>query len=247
MFSLVEYFPKKLLRSEPINMHTLLSNTIGGGTYWFTSALVVAEIVILLLLLTRNRSVWFYSLLCLVVASVGWYLIQIEYHLFGFGRDPWAYRRGLLAVAFMASGGLFWKYEAFFDSHKKILLPLFVVIFALVFSLGNNQFKVLISTMDINALGFVASLIGCILLVYVCKLLKSSKFLTFIGQYSLCFYFLSGALPMIVTLIFRRVIPGENLIGLSCVFILCVLTAYLITYLLNRYIPFVFDLRKLKK
>ena len=247
MFSFVEYFPKKLLRFEPINMHTLLSNTIGGGTYWFTSALVVAEIVVLLLLLTRNRNVWFYALSCLVVASIGWYLIQIDFHLFGFGRDPWAYRRGLLAVAFMAAGGLFWKYETFFDSHRKILLPLFALLYALVFSFGNSWIKVLISTMDINALGFVASLIGCILLVYVCKLLNPSKFLTFVGQYSLCFYFLSGALPMIVTLIFRRVIPGENLLGLSCVFVFCVAIAYLITYLLNRYIPFVFDLRKLKK
>ena len=247
VFSIIEYLPKKLLRAEPIELHTILSNTIGGGTYWFTSALLVAEFVILLLLLTRKSSIWFYLCFCLSVAFLGWYLIRVDFHLFGFGRDPWAYRRGFLATAFLASGGLYWKYESLFERYKKYLFPLTAIIYILVFTFGVSSFRVLISTMDINLIGGIASAVGCVLLVYVCKRLPINRYLSFVGQYSLCFYFLSGALPMIMSSLFRRFVPGEHIWGLMIVFALCISIAYGITWFMNKYMSFLFDFRKLKK
>jgi len=248
LFSLVEYVPKHILRGEGVSFHTLMSNTIGGGTYWFTSSLVVAELVLLLLLFSRKSNIYFYVAIGLIVASIGYYLVQIDFHLFGFGRDLWAYRRGLMALGFLVIGGLYWRYEGFL---AKVLngYGIFVLLisYAFIFSDGNHTAKVLISTMDINWMGYLASLLGCMLLIQLCKLLNPISFLTFVGQNSLCFYFLSGALPMIVSMVVKRFVGADHLWGLFLVFILCLAVANAVSFFLNRYLPFVFDLRKFRK
>lgn len=228
-------------------MHSFLSNTIGGGTFWFTSALVVAEFIILLMLLTRCKNTWTYFIGGLLVAVFGWFLIHIDFHLFGLGRDPWAYRRGMLAVAFMIAGGVYWYYEEQITSWIKwyVLVVMFMV-YMLIFGLFYNAVPVLISTMDITMFGYLASLLGCVLLIVLCKKIKEVRFLTFVGQYSLCFYFLSGALPMMVSMLARRFLPADNLMVLMLVFAICLSVASFVTYVLNRYLPFVFDLRKIK-
>lgn len=248
LFSLLEYVPKHILRDEGLSLHTFLSNTIGGGTYWFTSALVVAELVALLLLISRKNYIGFYVVTGLIVAIFGYYLVQIDFHLFGFGRDPWAYRRGLMAIAFIVMGGLYWHYEeTFVRVLNKYVVAVLLAAYIIIFSDRSHTAKVLISTMDINWMGYLASLLGCVLLIELCKLLKPNSILTFVGQNSLCFYFLSGGLPMLVSMLVKRFLGDNHLYGLLIVFVLCLSIAYAITFLLNRYLPFVFDLRILKK
>ena len=244
LFSLIEYLPKKILRGEPIAVHTLLSNTIGGGTYWFTSALIVAEIVILLLLLTRSKKIYYYFIIGLLITALGLYLIQIDFHLFGFGRDPWAYRRGLLAVTFMMAGGVYWRYEEVFAKWMKwYVFTCLLATYVLIFSLIPNDVPVLVSTMDITWIGYLASLLGCVVLIEFCKKLKTIRFLTFVGQYSLCFYFFSGALPMLVTMVVKHFLPTENVLVMMLVFALCLFISTFVAYVLNKYLSFMFDLR----
>ena len=247
LFSLIEYAPKHILRGESLTLHTFLSNTIGGGTYWFTSSLVVAELVILVLLFFRKANIWFYVVLGIFVTLLGFYLVRIDFHLFGFGRDPWAYRRGFMAIGFLVMGGLYWNYEERLAKLSKYVIIPLLVAYAFIFSDRSHTAKVLISTMEINWIGYLASILGCVLLIELCKLLKPVSVLTFIGQNSLCFYFLSGALPMLVSMLMKRYMGPDHLYGLLIVFVLCLSVAYAVTYLLNRYFPFLFDLRCMKK
>lgn len=224
LFALVEYFPKKIIRGEAINIHSLLSNTIGGGTYWFTSALIVAETIIILLLITRKKSIWYYVIMGLLVAYGGLYLVHIDYHLFGFGRDPWAYRRGLLAVAFLVAGGVYWRYESIIHKWlKNYILILLFVIYCVSFFFFSKYIRVLISTMDINVIGYFTSLLGCVILVESCKRLRYIKALNFIGSYSLCYYFLSGALPMLSSLFVKRLLPTNNVVIFITIFFVCII------------------------
>ena len=244
IFSLIEYVPKHILRGEALSFHTFLSNTIGGGTYWFTGALTVAELVALLLLFSRKASIWFYVISGLAVAILGYYLVYIDYHLLRFGRDPWAYRRGLLAMGFLVIGGLYWRYEGSLTKVlNKFVVVLLLIVYVLIFSDRSHTAKVLISTMDINWIGYLSSLLGCVLFVELCKMLKPISILTFIGQYSLCFYFLSGALPMLVSMLVKRFLDTNHIYGLLIVFVFCLSVAYVIT----RFFPFLFDLRCLKR
>lgn len=200
--------------------------------------------IVLLLLLSRRANVWFYAVMGLVVAFFGYYLAQIDFHLFGFGRDPWAYRRGFMALGFIVMGGLYWRYERNIEKwFSKVGLLLLLMLYVVIFSDSNHTARVLISTMDINWMGYLASLLGCVLLISICKLLKPISVLTFIGQNSICFYFLSGALPMIFSMLTKRFIGHDQLWGLLIVFVLSIGVAYAMTFVLVRYLPFVFDLR----
>ena len=58
-------------------------------------------------------------------ALIGYWLIQIDFHLFGYGRDPWAYRRGLIAIGYLIVGGLYWRYERTLSKVLIIYLILF--------------------------------------------------------------------------------------------------------------------------
>ena len=248
VFSLIEYFPKKLLRGESITLSSFLFETIGGGTYWFTSALVVAEILILIVLLTRRKSIWFYLIVGFVMAFIGNLLNQMDFHLFGMNGNPWSYLNGLLAVAFLMAGGLYWKYEVFIESCLKwyLLIPL-IGLYIYIFTAIPDKCTVLVSMMDVNIYGYLASLLGCVILVEVCKKMKQVSILSFIGKNSICFYFLSGALPMIVSKIAHTFLPDASFIILILIMAVCLCGAGIFTVCLNRYMPFMLDLRKLIK
>jgi len=248
LFSLIEYAPKHILRGECLSFHTLLSNTIGGGTYWFTSALVVSELVLLLLLFSRKSNIWFYVVTVLIAAIIGYWLVQIDFHIFGLGRDPWAYRRGLIALGYLVIGGLYWRYESVISKMLNIYFVIaLLIVYVFIFVDKSHNARASISLMSINWLGYLASLLGCVVLIQLCKLLKPLSFLTFIGQNSLCFYFLSGGLPMVLSMVEKRFMGVDNWCGCLLVILLSIGLAYVITLLLSRYFPFVFDLRRLKR
>lgn len=66
IFSAIEFFPSCIIQGRGIDIGFALYKTIGGGTYWFTSALVVAEIILLMLFCTRKKNMWLYAAACLV-------------------------------------------------------------------------------------------------------------------------------------------------------------------------------------
>lgn len=74
IFSAIEFLPKIAIAHRPFAMDELFVETIGAGSYWFTSALLIAEILIALLLLIRQKSVWFYVVMLGLVSAVGMYL-----------------------------------------------------------------------------------------------------------------------------------------------------------------------------
>lgn len=111
--------------------------------------------------------------------------------------------------------------------------------------LFSNDFKVLIYVRCLNASGILISLLGIIYLIYSCKLISKSALLDYMGQNTLGLYFMSGALPVVLSIIINKVMPVVNLLGLTVVFISSTIIALSAVYLMNKYIPFIFDLRKL--
>ena len=78
VFSAIEFFPSCIIQGRGINLGFALFKTIGGGTYWFASALVVAELVLLILLCTRNKNIWFYATVCLALAVAGVMIVHLD-------------------------------------------------------------------------------------------------------------------------------------------------------------------------
>lgn len=244
LFSAIELVPSCIIQGRAIDIGFALYKTIGGGTYWFTSSLVVAELILLALFCTRKKNIWFYAAVCLVLGVTG--LIIVHYGILKSG--IWAWRQGLIALIFFAMGGLYWRYEKQIDLLMRwwFAIPLLIVYVAMVLGLKDYT-DPLISTLTIKPLGFVTSAMACLLLVWLCKKLPEVKPLTFIGQNSLGFYFMSGALPITFSLIVHNLVAESHAWLLLTVWIACLLVAYFTVLIINKWLPWLWDLRSIKK
>ena len=243
LFSAIEFFPSCYMHGRSIDIGHFLFKTIGGGTYWFTSALVVAELILLLSLLTRIRNIWFYTFVCVLCGVIGLLIVKYDISQNGF----WAWRQGLIAMIFLALGGLYWRYETQIDKLKRwwVALPLLLVYVQVI--LLCDKTNPLISTLQIQPLGFLTSTIACLLLIWLCKHMPEIKPLTFIGRNSIGFYFMSGALPITFSLIAHKLVAGSHAWLLLAVWIACLIVVYFVVVMINKWLPWLWDLRLLRK
>ncbi len=69
--------------------------------------------------------------------------------------------------------------------------------------------------------------------------------LTFIGQNSIGFYFMSGALPITISMVAHYVIEGYHYVLLFADLFVCLAVAYLIVMFIVKWLSGLFDVRKL--
>lgn len=231
------------MKGNGFDTSAFLWETLGGCTYWFTSALIVAELILLLLLLTRQKGIYMYAVIALALFFVGNFMASEHFYLCGLSRDPRMFKWGLLSLPFLATGGLYWRYEEQIHRLKKwyVLLAL-VVAYGLTFTIWSDEVQVLISTLSINVIGLLVCMVASITMAELCKYLPKIGLLTFIGQYSITFNFMSGALPIVMGMIIKRFM-GVNALGYIIDLVACVSMAYLGTYIINRWLPWLLDLR----
>jgi len=244
IFAAFEFFPSCIIQGRGVSVGNMLYKTIGGGTYWFTSALAVAQIVILIFLCSRKKSMWFYVFFSIIIGFLTLWVVNNGYSTNGF----WAWREGLISLIFLAMGGLYWKYERQIDSLRKwwviiLLLGLYLWMVSKCRDLCNPG----LNTLTIQPLGFLTSLLSCILLVWVFKISPEWKPLSFIGQYSLGFYFMSGALPITMSKVAHYLAPGIYGLLLPVLWVICIVIAYLAVMIINRWVPWLWDLRKVRQ
>ena len=240
IFSVIEFVPSCLIQGRRIDVSFALYKTLGGGTYWFTSALVVSELILLLLFFTRKRNIWLYAVICFALCIVG--LLIVQFGLFNNG--IWALRQGLIDLSFLAMGGLYWRYEEQIDKLGRwwLFLLLMLMYFVVIFYCDNTN--PLISTLGIQPLGFLTSAIGCVLMVWFCKWMPQIRELTFIGRNSIGFYFMSGALPITISILVHKLTEGIHIWMMLGVWVTCVVVAYMGVMVINRWLPWLFDLRQ---
>lgn len=246
IFSSIEFLPAMMLRGESFKLGYFFFKTIGGGTYWFTSALVVAQLLFLLLFTTRIRKVWFYVIVGATIGVGSTYLITNNYWLGVL--NLWAYKHGLISVFFLSLGGLYWRYEMIITKYLRwyTILPL-IAAYTYIVGWHYDIVGCVISTFRLNCLGILASLIICFLLPKMMTYIKNNRAIIYLGQNTIGFYFMSGVLPIVLSMVVHKVMPVANALGLAIVFTGSISIAYLVVYLMNKFIPWVFDLRVLRK
>lgn len=240
LFAAIEYIPSCVIQGREMSLSAFVYKTLGGGTYWFTSALVISEIVVLLLLISRRKSIWFYFLITAAIASIGIVFQRGMYQL-----EIWAWHRGVISVIFLGFGGLYWKYEKKISKYLKwyvllVLMVLYVVILLLCPNTNPN-----VSILSLQPLGIVTTLLACMLLIELCKRLPENKTISYIGQNTLGFYFMSGALPIVVSFVAHRLVHGTSLWVMLAVWVVSLFAAYLIVKFINRWLPWMFDFKKM--
>lgn len=249
LFSMIEFIPSYTLRGYSFDAGTFLYKTIGGCTYWFTAALVVAELLVLLLLLSRRKNVWFYFVGCCLFFAIGKCLVANN---FSFAEKypslPWHLKNGLLAIIFMAFGGLYWRYENKINKIMNVYsLVGMIIIYILCVVCWPKTFHTSTAVLDVNIPGVALSLLATLILIELAKKIPSVRLLDYIGQNTIGIYFMSGALPIVLSMAVHRVLPGSSLLGLTIVFFGSCIIGLVAVYLMNRFAPWLFDLRLLKK
>lgn len=159
----------------------------------------------------------------------------------------YSYRGALLACCFVGAGGLYWKYEQYIEKVRFWVIIIGLLLYVYVFTFYSDNVNTLISLNLLNYPGIVFSLVGCVVLVELCKLLPRNTFITFIGTNTLLFYFVSGAVPLTVNLFFKRLMPGTTPFGLVVYLFVIFGLASGITYFIQRFFYPLLDLRVLKK
>lgn len=246
IFSAIEFLPKIMITHRAFEFNALLIETVGAGTYWFTSALLIAEVIIALLLVTRRQNIGFYVVALGIISSIGMYLYDIE--IFHLHREPFFVSRGILACFFLGLGALYWKYEIWFDRViNKYTILLFIALYLYIAYFCPVAPRFLVSMGDMDVLGYFFGFLGSVILIWFCKQLPQIKTLTFIGRNSICFYFMSGALPITLSAIVKRIYPDPSFWGVFLVFGLTLIGAYIASLVIVKYLPWMLDIRKLKK
>lgn len=159
----------------------------------------------------------------------------------------WAWRQGLIALIFLAMGGLYWRYEKQVDKLMRwwFPLPLLMIHVAMIVWLKDYT-NPLISTLTILPLGFVTSAIVCLLLVWLCKIIPEVKMLSLVGQNSIGFYFMSGALPITLSMVTHKLVAGSSVWMMMTVWSASIVVAYIAILIINRWAPWLWDLRFIK-
>ena len=248
IFSVIVFFPKNLLRGDAFTIKEFMYDTIGGTTCWFTSALAVAEIIILLLLITRQKSIWFYVPFCVVLSIIGWWLADKGINLIkGTASFPWQYKQALISLSYIAAGGVYWRYETQIRNIlNKWVLAILTIAFIIVVILFHDRMKFITSLNQINLLGFVVTIWATVLLIELCRFIPEIKALSIIGQNTMGYYFLSGAIPNILGLLVLKFVPFLHWGILLLLWVLSFIVATFLIKAINRWIPWFFDLRLLK-
>lgn len=260
LFSILMFIPKKIIRGQTIDIVSFVVETILGGGLWFTSALVSAEILLFILLLFRRKNIFFYLVSGIVLTCFAIYLTSWDMSLLGDAFIPWYYKSGMIAVLYMAFGGLFYRYEERIDSFFQnkvggIVCSLFFIAFIIinVWLIRNDEMNtldclnVMLANGYTNVFSVLWALFSFIPIIYITKIYKGNIVTNWIGRHSIAFYFFCGAIPNLLAVALKNFFPGwNNPMGVICLWLLSLYLAYLITKFLNKYMPFLFDLRLLK-
>ena len=245
IFSILTFFPKL---HGVITIDSFLINTLGGTTFWFTSAMCVSQIVLATSFLSNRRNIWIYLLLATT--------ILITMNIFGDIRSkpaeeyfPWYWQTGLIYIFVMCFGGIYYKYEE--SIYKLISKPFMVLLIAVAYVVTIYCSQIYpayyfgLSGRN-NMLGIIGMIISILLLISITTRIKESHLLHFIGKNSIVFYFLSGAVPTAVSVITNSLIEEKSYIIYTCVTIVSLAVSCGITYIITHYMPFILDLRNIR-
>lgn len=244
IFSAILYLPKKFFNNQSFDFQTFLIEIFGGVSFWFTSALFIAQITILILFMTKRKNILFYLILTgiifITLQTFCDFTSQPAINYF-----PWFWRTGLIYTFIMTIGGMYAKYE-----DKINIWYLIVLVCASIIGYYMIYTKEIVSCLGLSGrcdvIGFITSLSTTIIITKAAKCLKTNHLLTFVGKNSIIFYFLSGAIPALVSTIIMRInITGAYL--LLTTFILSFICSYIFTYIIVKYFSFLIDIRLINK
>ncbi len=249
LFSTIIYIPKLLFHNRGITINGFFIDIFGGISFWFTSALSISQLMLISLLLLQKRSIWFYTIITLVIFVIVSFFTDMAIVANGAGSYfPWFYKTGLSYTFFMCLGGLYLKYEERLDKIVNKYIALISIIYFALLYIGYNYepLKLMGLSARVNTFGFMTIVCGISMIVYVSKKINNLNVLEFIGRNSIVFYFFSGVTPAAIGKLANILFEEKPYIITVIVTVLSITTSYFITLIINRYFKWMTDIRLLQ-
>lgn len=248
IFSSLLFVPKIALRGVAFEVQTFLHDTLFGGSIWFTSSLAVSELIILLLLASRIRFKTFYVLASLLLTLIAVWCAKDANGMYGTADAPWFWKGGFIATLFLVGGGIYQKYEAYFHKicGRPFILGFGVLLYLTLAIAFGSEMAVSINVGAFNLIGAFMSFFSIIFVIEICRLVPYHKYIEYLGRHTLVLYFMSGAIPNVISIVFLKFI-GDGIVAYAVCSILSFCTAIPITIIVNKYLPFLIDVRKIRK
>ena len=243
VFTTIIWIPKMLKHGQEISVGDYLLDVFGGTASWFIAALIVAELLILAFVKIFHKTFSFYYIF------VGGGVFVLAQYLIQWNPNPFPcyYQLGLVNLIFLFLGAAYKRLEKWIEPRLSIysLLLLSIVYFSiLLLDLDMNGVEHVSDTIQwrMVLLDFFENVLGIVWILNLCLLLPSIPVLSYIGKNSIVFYFLSGAVPSVVGLVFNKIYPCHSYGMMLFVTLVSLLAVFPITYLLKNYFPLVINL-----
>lgn len=248
IFSFIISVPKATLHDLTIDYKTFFVDILGGCSFWFTSALAIAQIAILTLFLQKKKTILFYLIITFIIfitiQTTNDFTPKPARYYF-----PWYYRTGLIYMFIITMGGVYQAYEKkieHFINKGGIFLAIIVIILTYTYLYCNKDIAFIGLSGRCTTLGFWGIICSILLLIRLVKHCNIHNRITNdIGQNSIIFYFLSGAVPNTIAVLLKKIANSYTLLIFT--FITSVIISYLIVLFINKYLPFLIDIRRIKE
>ncbi len=239
LFSTLIYIPKLLFHARELSLTGYLHDVLGGVSYWFTSAMAVCHLVMLLMIFCRVISLRGFSVVSIIII----FLIALVKPLYP-DAFPWYWKTGMTAVAFMTLGGWGYRLRDRIIRYRNPLTIISIVCYLIAVCYGfvSGDACYAMMSVNFNLAGIAVTLAGTAFVFMIsCRIVRRIRFLQFIGNNSIVFYFFSGVIPAMLSSI--ATLRGTGVIVLS---IISVAFGATVTWFIVKYMPFMTDLRKLQ-
>lgn len=170
---------------------------------------------------------------------------------------PWHLEYIFQAMLFMVLGYYFRKeYEIKFDQYNTRLnrIILTIVYLAIIYFPYISGIQLSFSMEIIYQ--YLREFIGVLLLVSVCKVLKTNRYISFVGQNTLIYFALHGKVLSVLEKVLQKIMPqiytrilGNNVLADVFVILLALFMSILLmipAWIINRFFPFVVGRKKAK-
>lgn len=206
LFSAIMYFPKKLVRGDEFTMISFAKDTILGGSIWFTCALAVAELLVLVMLLSRQKNIYFYIAISIVLSILAVIINDSGFTVLSSKTIPWFYKSGMIATLFLSLGGLYNLYEYNIDKviGKYFIVFVIALVYTAIMIFPFTTIKISLFHASISIQGLLMALTSIYVIIFISKKLKSIALINHLGRISLGIYLLSGGIPNIIGVIFIK-------------------------------------------
>lgn len=252
IFSAIMLFKLAIRGDYGIFFNSLLIDSILANSMWFTAALTISELILYLIFrIYRSKSFLVYALIGVALAVIATQLTLSDFTIANNSHIPWRYKSGMAATLFLISGGILEKYEQVLSKWNPTAKFLIVVSCLSFYIIGINSFSSHIYTNvgsgKITILGFFIVILACLCIIQICKFCKPNRFVDYFGRHTLVLYFLCGALPETIGIIMMKVRPVLDWGQVISITIMSMGLAFALTYLINKYLPWLLDIRVLRK